>query len=390
MASKSGPSTRTSSRTAAKRPATDLLEDKSKRTKKEAPDLQSAATAEQFASLADIKPSHNAGVHGVLLDLSPVKKSKNDCLYFEGHLADHSKRPVRFVGFSNSQHSQLSALHQEKQPIALLGCEVKPDRQGEKDTQIFLNKSSIIQHSPRKLDPQECQPPMPEYSKLQDLKDKPSFHHLSTRAKAISVHKPIVVTGGKKKQDIIIADATATASLTLWEENVDRIIEGNTYSFNNLIVKTFRDKKQLSAPRNATITTDDDMTDVASESSDSDSEDPMTLRDVQVIGVPLFSSYTACIICKAKVEPKSANIGYCTKCSMPQRLDKCVHQLSAKVIVQAGTLTMQKTLHVFGPQLAQMTGKPEDQITVEAVLMAAPFNIRYNQRQVITSVYWNV
>ena len=77
---------------------------------------------------------------------------------------------VRFVAFSNLQHSELAALHQEKQPIALLGYEVKPGRQGEKDAQIFLNKSSMIQHSPRKLNPQECQPAKPEYTSYKTLK----------------------------------------------------------------------------------------------------------------------------------------------------------------------------------------------------------------------------
>lgn len=54
-------------------------------------------TVEQFADLADIKPSHSAAVHGVLLDLSPVKKSKNIRIYPKGRFAC-------FVRVSNSQH----------------------------------------------------------------------------------------------------------------------------------------------------------------------------------------------------------------------------------------------------------------------------------------------
>lgn len=165
--------------------------------------------------------------------------------------------------------------------------------------QIFLNKYSTIQRSPRKLDPQECQPAKPEDTKLKDFKDKPNFHHLSTRAKAISVHSPIVETGGKKKQDVIIADATATAPLTLTMLTVSSK-EIPTPSVNS--VKTFRVKKQLSVPRHATIATDDDITDAASNSSDSDSNSskPMSLRNVEVIAVPVFSPYTACITCKAR------------------------------------------------------------------------------------------
>ena len=37
---------------------------------------------------------------------------------------------------------------------------------------------------------------------------------------------------------------------------------------------------------------------------------------------------------------------------MPQRLGKCVKQLSTKIIIQAGT--QQKTLQAFGPQMAEI------------------------------------
>ena len=97
MASNSGPSTPTSSHTAHKRPATHLVKDASKKIREAATDFQSMVTMEQFTDLADIKPSHSAAVHGVLLDLSPVKKSKNIRLYVEG-------RFVCFVRFSNSQY----------------------------------------------------------------------------------------------------------------------------------------------------------------------------------------------------------------------------------------------------------------------------------------------
>lgn len=123
---------------------------------------------------------------------------------------------------------------------------------------------------------------------------------------------------------------------TLWEVNVHCIIEGHTYSFTNLVVNTFCNNKKLSAPRKAIITTDNDMTAAATESSDSDTDKPMVLQDVEVIGVLVISSHTTCITCQAKVKLKSANIGCCTTCSMPLRLDKYVQQLSTKSLSRQG------------------------------------------------------
>ena len=64
---------------------------------------------------------------------------------------------------------------------------------------------------------------------------------------------------------------------------------------------------------------------------------------------------------------------------MPQYLEKCVKQLSAKIIIQAGT--QQKTLQVFCPQLAEICRSPQDQVDIDAVLTALPLH------QMITSVY---
>ena len=55
-------------------------------------------------------------------------------------------------------------------------------------------------------------------------------------------------------------------------------------------------------------------------------------------------------------------------------------------IIQAGT--QQKTLQVFGPQLAEICRTPHGQVDIYTVLTAPPCNIMFNERQVITTVYW--
>ena len=149
-----------------------------------------------------------------------------------------------------------------------------------RDAETLLNKSSDIQQSPRKLDQQDCQPPKPEFTKLDNVQDTPDLQHISTRAQAILVHVQI----RSRMSSLLITPLP----LTLSEDKIHRIIKGTTYSFSNLIVKIFLRQKQLSAPKHATIATDDEMSDVASESSDTDSDDPMTQQNVDLPGVPIF------------------------------------------------------------------------------------------------------
>ena len=293
-----------------------------------------------FEDLAKVTPSSNAAVNGVLLDLSPMKRSKNDGPYFEGHIVDNSKRQLRFVGFSASQHASISALKTEEEPVAILGCQVK--QTASKDMEILMSNSAVVEHSPRKFDSQQCIQAEAECSPLEMLQQAFLFQRFTTKAKVVRIHDAIQVAGGKLKQEIVIADSSATATLTLWETDVGAVKLDGTYCFSNLVVKTFQGKKELSAPQDATITTAEDISDVAEEADSAHDDDPTHHMDnIEVIGVPVFSSYTSCITCKSKVDAKTSKIGYCTKCSLPQRLDKCKKQLSAKLIYSSKYSRMQ-------------------------------------------------
>ena len=123
MASNSGASTSSSTRSTRKRPAKTVTSHNAKTSKQDSP--PPLTTSEQTPDLPEITPSSSAEVHGVLLNLSPMKKSKNDRLYFEGRLGNPNQRQLRIVGFSCSQHSALSSLQREKEPLAHLLCMVK-------------------------------------------------------------------------------------------------------------------------------------------------------------------------------------------------------------------------------------------------------------------------
>lgn len=48
---------------------------------------------------------------------------------------------------------------------------------------------------------------------------------------------PEVVGNGKKKQDVIVADASASNVVTLWENNV---VGGKSYRLSKLVVQSFK------------------------------------------------------------------------------------------------------------------------------------------------------
>ena len=67
--------------------------------------------------------------------------------------------------------------------------------------------------------------------------------------KVLANLEPTFVSGGKKKQDIIGADSTATAKLTVWESYVYVLDKQSCYTLKNVVVQEYASTKYLSMPK---------------------------------------------------------------------------------------------------------------------------------------------
>ena len=211
------------------------------------------------------------------------------------------------------------------------------------------------------------------------------FQKITTSVKVIQVSDIVTVTGGKKKQDVTIADNTSTAKVTLWEQYIGALQDGKSYKLNNFVVREYKNIKFLSMPREgSTIAEVEDM------ASDSDAEERQQIKQLsnaQIIGVPHLDTYKACIRCKARVEPLTPPLGRCSRpdCLMPQRFDFCKDQLSAKLMFMHGRKKEIDTLHAFGKIVEDIADEAEgEEITIEALLRAPMMDtITYNDKKII-------
>ena len=71
---------------------------------------------------------------------------------------------------------------------------------------------------------------MPTYITLSQLPSLKEFQNVNVLVKIVNLNEPIVVMGGKTKQDVIVGDHTATATLTLWEKYVSTMENNGSYS----------------------------------------------------------------------------------------------------------------------------------------------------------------
>ena len=274
------------------------------------------------------KPMSNANIHGVITSLSPIKKGRNRN-YFDATLSDGTAK-LCLVGFNSKQQSTMTDLMQKREPVQLSDCQIKPARRGH-DMEVMLKNTTIIHESPKKMSVSsiEFEDNTPATILLDQLQHKSLYELVTVNVKVVRVMEPQLVSTGKRKQDIIISNASSTATVTLWEEHINSLESNCCYSLKGFVIREYNCSKYLAMSfKESEIIPIGDIGEVC---PDVDETKTTQIYDATIIGVKDLGSHKICIRCNARVEPTQSNQGRCTKsdCHMLQRYDVCPNQLSA-------------------------------------------------------------
>ena len=109
-----------------------------------------------------------------------------------------------------SQQAKLKELMDNQQPIYLEDCEIKKAKRGN-SMEILLKSSTTIHKSPKKSDTTVFN--FQEYLALDSLESKDVYDKVSVRVKVLQLLDTVPTPIGKKIQEIIISDGTATSKL---------------------------------------------------------------------------------------------------------------------------------------------------------------------------------
>ena len=137
--------------------------------------------------------------------------------------------------------------------------------------------------------------------RLDELSSRNTFDKVSVAAKVIGVEKPVKVSGGITKQEVIIADASSAARLTMWEGDVGSMVDGKSYRLSNVVVRSYQKSKYLSLPKEGGLVVEiDDGGDVAAD-------------DLPENGMTVFDAghwlHTGFIFSKPRVQEQGGNNG---------------------------------------------------------------------------------
>ena len=165
----------------------------------------------------------------------------------------------------------------------------------------------------------------------------------------------------RRKQDVIIADGTGNAKVTLWDEQIGCLETGRSYQFKEFVVCIFQSNKYLSKGDTSEIIAVGDIGPVFGASSET-SEDCIEFTNVIIVGVPELDTYKMCFRCRSRVESSTPQLGRCTRfdCQMLQRFDICQDVTTAKLVITYGCDQSQRKfmqVSVHGEKLlAEMSG----------------------------------
>ena len=65
---------------------------------------------------------------------------------------------------------------------------------------------------------------------------------MTVEGKAVDLEQMKEVSGGKTKQDLVVADSTGSICLILWEEVIGSVEEGKLYQFAEEVVHGIREE----------------------------------------------------------------------------------------------------------------------------------------------------
>ena len=234
----------------------------------------------------------HATVKGVVTSLSPVKKAER---VFFGELTD-GESIIPLVGFDKSHHQFLQKHMNTGTPVTLKNCQISTNRTTGK-LQIVVKSHTKLEESQDKSltvgDKNTLGSPFITIDSLSTLQD---YDRATLNVTAIKVKSSIVVSNGKKKQDVVVADSTGQTTLTLWEQDVGMILEGKSYKLNRIQVHHYLGTTALTYPQfGATAEQIDDLLDHIPKLPDSD--DDTVINTLSIIGVTSLNITFTCVNC---------------------------------------------------------------------------------------------
>ena len=183
--------------------------------------------------------------------------------------------------------------------------------------------------------------------------------------------KPVHI-GSKRKQNILVSDASGSCSVQLWEEHIAALEEGKTYHLEGFRIGEYNGVKYLAFSREGSKVILSKKAIEAVEPIISDGK-IVDIEEPKIIAVYRLESLKSCFRCHCRVEPSSPPLGRCIECNM-QDYDMCQSSTVAELLVLANSKMI--SLQVSGELVAYIakTDPPTDLALMRADILRLTYD----------------
>ena len=178
-------------------------------------------------------------ISGFIHNVSPLKKSSKST-YFDLVVQTADDTNVRAICFSPKKHTDLQTRSKASSPVKLSNFRIQ--QHGNSKTILMDNKLQIAE-TKVSFPPK----PIPQTNNIASLSGVHFQQLITIKAKVTNMGATKTVNtsnGVKRKADCYLTDPSGTIKLTLWEDFINDVQEGKTYTFHNVrVIKEYKSDK---------------------------------------------------------------------------------------------------------------------------------------------------
>ena len=270
-------------------------------------------------------------LQGYVHTLSSIQSSsKSNIKYFDFKLQTSEEESVRMVCYSPEKRMKLQQHFKNKSPVKIQGTK----RSRTKDNEYSISKTA-------KIAPSAVPFPYNDVAASQlhtrkECLEATLYDKVDVKARVISKSEekqPGVYQGKTKyKVDCLIADATKSIKIALWEDAISKVAISKSYYFQNLTVRIFDDNKYLNT-NEATII--DEIADIHEINLSSPTLEDNVVK-AKCIGVEMKKSLS-CLVCNftlEEIESSAEKTITCPNCKITTLRSSTKRKLVCQLLIE--------------------------------------------------------
>ncbi len=317
-----------------------------------------------------------------LHNISEVKNASESKKKYFNCIVQCNDKPVRAVCFSPEKRSELQALAASKSPVKLRnykrGSNASEDLTITKFTKVTaLDQKEVEFAYSEEIASASVGKPV----SISSIPKLASEQLILIKAKVVKISCVKIQStrfGQLKKQDVIVADPTASIKIVLWGEHVNCLELNQTYTLKNVRVKSTKFEHYLNTPRNEDFAALDAIPYSVPVVEYEDEGDSTSTVNGSIIGVQQASKYIGCNGCpKRNVQIVTPNKAICQNesCKLQQLLSTCPTYWTLRILIKPENATKnihlrldsnstETLLHVINPAFQLQTATEDDIIAI--------------------------